>query len=645
MALSRALIASLDDAQRDTLTAMVRMKLSAESQAIFVEWFWPSVLPSSSEFTIKGKDAMQWLEIEHQRNFKRICTRLLDEGKDYIVLVAEQKDVGRPAEEIYMTPSGFKKVAVNIETDKGRRVREYYLQLEDVVMTYILKEQSAYMTKYKIEHELLTLRLAQQSQELKDVNEKLSLIQDQAKKNAYEMGEAVYVWGAYYGNQPVSKIGKSRNRNEREDSYRCHNIQGEIVHSIRCRNMKLIEDMVMCILRVNRAQHRNDWFAVEPKVVIEVAEAANAFIEGCMRRTDIVNSGSGLCSHIKQALVNLSREIATDAETTDAFTLEDAVPEEPNEIVQDKVTDTCAPDEDNVATQTEHDAVSESGTSNHEDSEVVDETMVDESGIFTVASSKDINDYDAFIEDCFDKNPDAKCSTTHIYDRYRLWSRSTGKQNRKHVKAYIQSLFTPCLVPGEDNIVCEGFKGLSLKPLPDVAACDSDSYKFYSDRCVQLLTGRLTVKDMKHEFVEWKRSNGFPHYKLTSADKSQLNLFFSSNFLYCVLYTGQDKDGNGRLGGGFHGVSLKGKEDIGKKKKNANRRVIYQYDPKTWKIIRTFECLQDVVNEYGANPSAISNSVNRRLPWHNMYFTNAIVLKEKHKDLAAALKWKAHRAQ
>jgi very-short-patch-repair endonuclease len=258
----------------------------------------------------------------------------------------------------------------------------------------------------------------------------------------------------------------------------------------------------------------------------------------------------------------------------------------------------------------------------------------------TAPTPKDIDDYDAFIDECFEQKLGTKCVTTHIYDRYRLWSCSTDKHNRKKIKKYLEQKYTPCMVPGEDNILCEGFVGLSMKTLPVIPESDTDPYKFYKNYCVQLVTGRLTVRDMYTEFCKWKRENGSPEYELIPPEKKQLNEFFTKHFMYAILYTGQDKDGNGRLGGGYYGVCLKGKEDIGKKKKNANRKMIIQYDPTNYTIVRKFECLQDVTKELGAGASAISTAANRRLPWHGMYFTNEKLLQGDQKDLALALKWK-----
>lgn len=87
---------------------------------------------SPEEFPVDFDDAWQWLQYSRKDNAKQ---SLIDcgflEGQDFrIFLENQEKSKGRPKEQIYLTIDCLKTWGMMTHTERGRQIRQYFLECE-----------------------------------------------------------------------------------------------------------------------------------------------------------------------------------------------------------------------------------------------------------------------------------------------------------------------------------------------------------------------------------------------------------------------------------------------------------------------------------------------------------------------------------
>ena len=138
------------------LQDMLNTEFTEDDQKIFLQHF-QEFLNKEEQFIINIEFAFKCIGFTRKDNTKRLLEKHFIQNIDYtcnndIVFLSKEENYknkeGRPNEIILMTPNTFKQLCILANTEKGKKVRLYYIKMENIVMKY-LKE------KNKINEELL----------------------------------------------------------------------------------------------------------------------------------------------------------------------------------------------------------------------------------------------------------------------------------------------------------------------------------------------------------------------------------------------------------------------------------------------------------------------------------------------------------
>lgn len=90
-----------------------------------IEW----VVLADSEYPVDFDDAWKWVGYSSKGNAKTLLQKEFSEGQDFFC-EPRKSTGGRPGEEIYLTKDCFKAFCMMAGTEKGRKVRTYFIEVE-----------------------------------------------------------------------------------------------------------------------------------------------------------------------------------------------------------------------------------------------------------------------------------------------------------------------------------------------------------------------------------------------------------------------------------------------------------------------------------------------------------------------------------
>lgn len=108
------------------------MQLSLEIVRVLVE--------SPEQFPIELNDAWGWLGFKSKRAAKDLLLDAFEEGLDFLRELPKATG-GRPSEVFMLTVDCFKSLGMMANTEKGRKVRKYFLECERQLKE-LIREQS-----------------------------------------------------------------------------------------------------------------------------------------------------------------------------------------------------------------------------------------------------------------------------------------------------------------------------------------------------------------------------------------------------------------------------------------------------------------------------------------------------------------------
>ncbi len=144
----------------DELLTMLKAELRTEEQQLFLQGFQLYLNHDArKDFVIDLDDVYSWLGFTRKDNAKRVVVRELQSGMHYKTVTSAFPPIGggqsRPPEITLLTVHGFKQLCMQAGTDKARRVRDYYLTMEEVLFEYT-KRQAQRIQRGKLGHRVVT---------------------------------------------------------------------------------------------------------------------------------------------------------------------------------------------------------------------------------------------------------------------------------------------------------------------------------------------------------------------------------------------------------------------------------------------------------------------------------------------------------
>jgi phage anti-repressor protein len=230
------------------------------------------------------------LGFAHKKNAKRTLQNNFVKDQDYkiiihskntkVVLPTEQnlKNIdkgGRPEETIMLNIDTFKNLCMLMKTDNGKKIRQYYVKLENIYNSIVKEEieQKDRLLQEKDDtiNEQVKALTKEKTWRNKILNRRCSDVQS---------GNYVYIFQDNL-NDPNSlkKIGQTKNLKLREEFYSNLNKTGGIVYYKNCIDCGLVEKMCHHLLDKFRTNKMQEWFDIDIEFAKTTIQTIVAFID------------------------------------------------------------------------------------------------------------------------------------------------------------------------------------------------------------------------------------------------------------------------------------------------------------------------------------------------------------------------------
>ncbi|CAH6421623.1 Hypothetical protein KVN_LOCUS378 [uncultured virus] len=554
--------------QTEQLMKFIKEKLNDELKCTFADHFALSLIDNIEKFPICGEKAMKWLGYTRKDNFKRFFIKNLIEKQDYemFLRVEEHSKVAKHNNESFnFTVDAFKISGMRTGTEKGNLIRTYYIELEKLIFQYglyqhqILVEESKRQLKAS-ENKSKILELAWQT-EKENVDRLLK-----RRVNKQLPGHVVYIFrNTDDVTNKMHKLGMTLNVSKREESYRSHNNQGEIVYTKRCCDAKLLEKVMHHLLDQYRETPNREWFIVPFDIIKEVLDTAQLFLDGLVDNCENIKT-----INIFEKMSNIIKEL------------------EKNKIIVESISNK---DEDFVL-------------ENNIEIEEEKEQEID------IDDAVNPLDFDKFIKDCCEEGQDYYAFSVDLQGRHRLWGRSSKKTTRDTFLKYLNQKYKHAKIFNkESGSKLSSFKGIRIKEIKyEMPNNPSELDIFVNEICKREWVGRTSTKSIMVAFEEWKKIKD-PQYILAQIDKVKVNHYFKINFLPALVFTGNHGEH------GFFGVSLKNdNSNTGLKQNPKLTKKVVKIDINTKLIVETWNSLTIASQSINRSAGTLSTDIKFKRP-------------------------------
>lgn len=249
----------------------------------------------TQEFPINLEHVYKMIGFAHKKNAKRTLENNFIKNEDYKVTVLPREHGKFSEETILLNTDTFKNLCMIAKTENGKKIRKYYVKLENIY-NQLIKEE---MDKTKLEIREKQKLIDEQSKQIEQLENKphtegferasgyIYLIKDSSKPGHYKIG---------FANDPQKRISQL-------------NIASSMYSlDIACRfetfDKEFAEKIVHCALLPFKIQNRKEWFYFKDD--FELAYAINT-IKHCLQFIDKYNITS--YEKLKEESINVEEEL------------------------------------------------------------------------------------------------------------------------------------------------------------------------------------------------------------------------------------------------------------------------------------------------------------------------------------------------
>lgn len=204
---------------------------------------------SQDEYPVDLSDVYIMIGFANKQNARRSIVNNFEAEHDYKVIVSNDRHGrGRKEEHIMMNVDTFKNLCMLIKTEQGKKIRRYYIKLENVLNKVIkqdMQQKELELEEQKKQLTSVTKQLEEKKQILEDIKSPINTI---------------YI-GVHEGIDNCYKIGITEKITTRESQHMSSNTQYKMVYTYNTRNAKNIEDMIKLLLKPYR-RSKPEWFNI-----------------------------------------------------------------------------------------------------------------------------------------------------------------------------------------------------------------------------------------------------------------------------------------------------------------------------------------------------------------------------------------------
>jgi phage anti-repressor protein len=337
---------------------------------------------------------------------------------------------GRKEETIMLNVDTFKSLCMLVKTPEGKKIRKYYVKLENV-NNKITKEQLENKDKLlkDTQNELIEQELKNQRQEVL-INEKDAKLNNLTRKvTKYPAGKAIYAYETVFEGKKVKKVGKAKDVNKRITDHRTADPDVDIFYSIKCYDHHLFEKTCHFLL--------DKWRVSKNRVF----DCSTQIIKNVMNYTKLVLEN------------NINFETICVDEITEFFNTYKIEEQNENEELQNQIE--------------------------------IEEPLPVHPEIDIVL--KDCNNFELFLQECCDiDNNTADCTHKEIVNQYKIWCKTSNKEQCKKLTDFLKTRFTSVKKKVTNAFIAKKdfFIGIKLKSeFYEFINGDSIIEKFLFEKC------------------------------------------------------------------------------------------------------------------------------------------------------------------
>ena len=328
----------------------------------------------TTDFPINLETLVKLVGFKHKANAKRTLKNNFVEGVDYkILLVPKDEQVlhgGHNEEKIMMNIDTFKNMCMLVKTEKSKSIRRYYVKLENIYNN-IVKEE---IENQKLIQENTQKLLQEKELELLQTKRQLEQKTKLKVKRWYdsEPGDIIYAYKSQENNSLIT-IGKTKNVKDRERNYLTHNQNGDMFFIRKCFNCDLAEKVLHHMLDKFREENNKEWFEITQELAIYMINLVCNFLDNFINKIDELQNTT-----LSSDILNITKLLDLQINNNDN-----------NDKTTDKKTE----------------------------KEIIFEEF----------------DYDKFINECCEIDPNYYCIPDELLGAYKLWSRINIDTSRKNL--------------------------------------------------------------------------------------------------------------------------------------------------------------------------------------------------------------------
>jgi hypothetical protein len=481
-------------------------------------------------------------------------------NKETIIFPTEKNKLletrGRKNEDVMLNVDCFKNLCMLVKTDQGKKIRKYYVKLENIYNQIIKEEIESQKSQLEQEKErsqkLILEKETQLATTQRELTKEKSLRNKMLNRRCFDApeGEYIYIFQDNL-NDPNSilKIGQTKNLILREQYYSNINKSGGIVFYKKCIDCSLIERLCHHILDKFRENKMQEWFNVSLDFAKQTVSTIISFADS---------------KNIESLIPAINIILNTNINTT----------EKDNE--SEKINE----------------------------SEIHNETVE----IKTNSIQDKSNDFSGFLDTCCEIHPDFFTAKEELTRAFRIYSKTTTeKVTKENLNTFLQNKFRSG-VEFYENIRRNVWRGFRLRPLTfsvNDPADIRDYEQFILDKCQVNYLNRISYVDFFESFLLYKKTDD-PDYILTHPIKQKIQMYLTDKFANGRVHLSNQSKAKHLFG--VLGLSLQDTSGLKQSKRTCKR--VLQINSETGECLNTWDSLTIASKESGIPRSTLSNIIN-----------------------------------
>jgi hypothetical protein len=263
-----------DFMNHENLIIQLNSEFNSDEQKQFVMHFYLyQKYDKTTDFIIDLDKIWEWLDFAKKCNAKTLLQKNFIQDVHYKILTPQQQEQktnednrgGHNKEIIMMTINTFKSFCLKARTTKAAEIHEYYIKLEDIIMSSLMKGITSQTQIFKGEKEELIKQLE---------------IANQKNKHTKETCGILYIAGNLKeSKRDIYKVGFAIDEN-REFSMNTCESDGcfKILRKFKTSHRILLEKFVHAYLDVHKFKYNKEFYNIELDILINICELFTTFV-------------------------------------------------------------------------------------------------------------------------------------------------------------------------------------------------------------------------------------------------------------------------------------------------------------------------------------------------------------------------------